>query len=538
MGLLKTNEYSILTGSSTVSPTEVNMNNTVAEEYIIKYTTLTEENRLINKNTFKIIDEDTTTTSALKVQTENISETSTNKKNSVLLYSKLTTTTSSDLLNSDSSTNSKHNELTAEKQISNDKNTINVENLISYDTQPKSPYEATENTNLELNIEFYNATSDRKPTTKLIPIPILPWSANSILPESFQSVIAQLTEDEVTSPKNLFLDYTIQATPSININTFDAQNSSSDSDERVQLEFKSDNIAGYAYDNGQNESNSINELKETDNFNESDSYSYIETTFVSTVTLNTNSIDDSNKNTIPISNVSKGNVTNYEFSTKPTENYDSEISEMNFVTKFFDNKATTETAENSTDAFKNEEFEDTKSYNMFTKYSDLNNELLGSNFTLYNMKILFSTHAETYESTTAKSQDNSYQIDSKISPNKDLLNKDLLEIPNSSTSVHNQTWYDPLFNITELTTTWTEEMPTNNPPTIIQIINNHAGNNLSSILLSSTVKDINEPHVNTIAIQEHSGIKENITISPTVNNNLESSYDYYDFETQKLHPLS
>ncbi|GBL77176.1 hypothetical protein AVEN_12799-1 [Araneus ventricosus] len=113
---------------------------------------------------------------------------------------------------------------------------------------------------------------DDKKTTKSV-LPSLPWSSNSILPESFQSVISQLIEQEISIPGNFILDYETLVTPAIDVNTLVDQSLFLDSEESIKIEFKSHNISGYLddeYDKNISLSELVQisntELEEVDNF--------------------------------------------------------------------------------------------------------------------------------------------------------------------------------------------------------------------------------------------------------------------------------
>ncbi|GBL77175.1 hypothetical protein AVEN_12798-1 [Araneus ventricosus] len=385
-----------------------------------------------------------------------------------------------------------------------------------------------------------NMTSDDKKTTKSVLLPTLPWSSNSILPESFQSVISQLIEQEISSPGNFILDYETHATPAVDVNTLVDQSLFLDSEESIKIEFKSHNISGYL-DDEYDKNIFLSELVQTSNteLDEADNFTSTSSTD-SSVVFNDNKFDVRNKNILLIPNVLIKDLTRNELNIKLTENLntdDSSKGNSDIISDEYYTKEISQTVEDFMHATEGEKTElgtsTSSSLDIVTEQSNPHTKLLESNLNSYTDEVLLSPQTETYTFPTTAFQDSNNQKE----PNMYLstlqqLDQNFSEPSTSFYNVQIPSLDNLLYNATEFSATLAKETTTNSYPSVIQIINNHTGKNSSAINFSNHMKDTNDSYVSTIHAQseETETEKGSTTIYPIVNISLENNTNFYETE--------
>ncbi|KAF8790900.1 Serine protease filzig like protein [Argiope bruennichi] len=404
------------------------------------------------------------------------------------------------------------------------------ENTTFYDGTSTSPNNLTEIFNSKASNS--NIKSFDKKTTKSDVLPSLPWSSNSILPESFQSVISQLIEKEVSSPENFILNYETHATPAVDVNTLVDQSLFLDSEENLNMEFKSHNISGFVDENffsSELDQDLNTKFPDLDNFTFTPSPG-------SSITLNVNKFDDVNKNILLIPNVFINDLAKNEINVTLSVNLSNDVSpkdELEITSNIYNIEEIPHTVEDFTLESEGEKTEVGISTSSSLGFLTEQNKVSESNLNSYMDEILLSAQTEAYTFPTTVFQDSSNQEKNNIQISTlQLLDQSFSEPITSFPNVQSQSLDNSLYNATEVSATLPEEAATNSYPTVIQIINNHTGKNSSAINFLNHMRDSNESFVSTIFAQsEKTGIEENATIYPIVNNGTENRNDLYEIET-------
>ncbi|CAL1291134.1 unnamed protein product [Larinioides sclopetarius] len=392
---------------------------------------------------------------------------------------------------------------------------------------------------LNTNSSNSNLTSEDKKTTKAVLLPTFPWSSNSILPESFQSVISQLIEQEISSPGNFILDYETLATPAVDVNVLVDQGLFLDSEESIKLEYKSPNISGYL-DDEYDKNIILSELVQASNMELEQVDNFISTSSTnSSVDFNDNKFDDRNKNTLLIPNVVIKDLSRNELNIKLTENLSTDASSKDYsdiISDEYNTKEISQTVEGFIYPFEDEKTElSTSIYSSLdlpTEQSNPHTKLFESNLNSNTDEVLLSAQTETYTSTTFQGSSNNQKETNMGFSTLEQLDQNLFEVSTYFSNQQIQSLGSLLTNVTEFSATLIEETTTSSYPAIIQIINNHTGKNSTSINFSNHTKDINESYVSTVHVQsEETKTKEGstITYSP-VNISLENGSNLYEAE--------
>ncbi|GFY25711.1 serine protease filzig [Trichonephila clavipes] len=524
-------DFSTKTSFSPISKTE---NNT------INYEILNEESDLKKRINVTIFAENIHTTFAQNVTIANTFEISTKNTNSEFENPEFT-------MPSDSLTysisNNPHNpeEIDLIENISTHGDIFDERPFTDQEYSPKLSSVTMTNFNSDSSASFLELTSDEKKTTK-IALPTLPWLSNSILPESLQSVISQLTVPEISSPAQWNLNYETKATPSIEINTFGTQDLFLDSGYEENLELKSNNNSGPLYDEEGNYTS--NEIKQIINSPISLPENFTGASSAISIQFSNNTkVNDEGDKLLHTTNSSIDDVSINEFNSKLTTIHYTDSFSGSMLDENVYNETFPQTTINTTNMYEDEQMltEKTQIYVLNTTIDNhITSEPLKpnilSNSESQDQEVFVSSKNELDTSSITFLDDISNNLDSEEKHNATLstvpsLEKIYDDVQNFVPSVQSSVW-DTSFNVTEFTNTLSEQTIPGSSPTIIQIINNHTGKNLSEVNISYKVKDSNESHVNISIFQptEDKAIR-NVTILPTVNSTIESNSDLYDKST-------
>ncbi|GFQ78097.1 serine protease filzig [Trichonephila clavata] len=533
--------YSKSAGSSLDFSTKISLYpNSETENNTIKYEILNEESDLIKAINGTIFAENIHPTFVHKATIANAFETSTKNTNSE--FENPDFTMPSDSLTYSISNNSPNpEEMDLTENIPTYEDIYDEKHFTDQEYSPKPSYVTMTNFNSDPSASFSELTSEEKKTTKVV-LPTLPWLSNSILPESLQSVISQLTVPEKSSPAQWNLNYETEATPSIETNAFSTQDFLSDSGYKENLELKSSNNPGPLY--YEEENYTSNEIKQIKNSPVPIPENFIEvSSSVSIQASNNTKVNDEEDKFLHTTNSSMENVSTNEFNSKLTtipytDSFTDSMSDENVY-----NEAFSQTTIDTTNVYEDEQMlvEETQNYILNTTIDNhITNEPFKpntlSNSESQNKEIFVSLKNEHNTSPITFLYDTSNNLDSEEKHNGTLstvpsLEKIYDDVQNFVPSVQSSIW-DASFNVTEFTNTLSEQTISGSSSTIIPIINNHTGKNLSEVNISYKVRDSNESHVNISIFQptEDEAIR-NITILPTVNSTIESNSDLYDKST-------
>ncbi|GFY69795.1 serine protease filzig [Trichonephila inaurata madagascariensis] len=530
--------YSKSAGNSMDFSTEISFSpNSETENNTIKYEILNEESDLIKSINVTIFAENIHTTFVQNVTITNTFEISTKNKNSEFENPEFTMPSDS-LTFSISNSSPNPEEMDLIENISTHEDIFDEKHFTDQEYSPKLSSVTMANFNSDSSASFLELTSDEKKTTKIV-LPTLPWLSNSILPESLQSVISQLTVPEISSPAQWNLNYETEATPSIEINTFSTQNLFLDPGYEENLELKSNNNSGPLYDEEENYTS--NEIKQINNSPVSLPENFIEaSSAVSIQILNNTKVNDQGDKLLHTTNSLMEDVSTNEFNSKLTTiHYTDSFSDSTLDENVY-NETFPQTTIDITNMYEDEQMltDETQIYILNTTAANhIASEPLKPN-TLSNSEseVFVSSKNELDTSPITFLDDTSNNLDSEEKHNATLstvpsLEKIYDDVQNFVPSVQSSVW-DTSFNVTEFTNTLSEQTIPGSSPTIIQIINNHTGKNLSEVNISYKVKDSNESHVNISIFQPtEDETMRNVTVLPTVNSTIESNSDLYDKST-------
>ncbi|GFU04670.1 serine protease filzig [Nephila pilipes] len=404
----------------------------------------------------------------------------------------------------------------------------------------KSPSGTTTSFNSNSSVSVLELTSNQKKTTQ-IAFPTLPWSSNSILPESVQSVISQLTVPEISSPAEWNLNYETQAPPVIGTNTLSTQDLFLDAEKSTIFEFvRNNNSRPFDKEEGNYTSNEINQIKVfmSDNF--------IKTSATDSIHVSNSTKLNEEEKILYNTNSLAEDISKKEFSSKlSTIPYTNNFPDL-ILDEHLHNKTILQTTIDSTNESENEQILVDKSSVYFPNSSTSNHITIKplksdtlSNSAVQNQKIHVSLENELKISPTAFADYTSDYLDSEEEYNATTvqsLQQNYDDGQNFVSPVQSSLKDNSSFTVTEITNTWTDKtMPENSnsdSPTVFQIINNHTGKNLSDDNVSYKVKDSNESHVNSNIVQPtEAETIGNITILSTENSTIESNSDLYHKST-------